>query len=114
LQGKAILIPPGRSDDRFVDFHFIAPNRTAKRDFFRLAVLAWTTPDLDALSKAELTPRNAAAASSFFPAETRPRYPLSKDLRRDLMLIFRRCFRALFRARRSADFVFGINDCVRF
>jgi hypothetical protein len=85
-------------------------NRKAKRDFLRLAVALWITPDFAALSNAELSPWSALVASSFLPEETSDKYPLSRVCNRDFVLRLRNSFLALFRMRRSADFVFGIDS----
>jgi hypothetical protein len=90
--------------------YFRWAKRSAKRDFFRLAVARWTAPDLAALSKAEEMIWSDLAASSFLPVPTRSRNTFSRVCRRDLVLWLRCCFRALLRMRRSADFVLGIRQ----
>jgi hypothetical protein len=82
--------------------------RILRRDFLRSAVALCSTPALAALSKAEVTARSAVAASAFLLALMSVRYFLSSECRRDLMLRLWAFLRALFRMRRSADFVFGI------
>ncbi len=52
----------------------IAFRRAERRDFLREAIDLWMTPDFAALSKAELTARNEAVASSFFPEASRATY----------------------------------------
>jgi len=49
-------------------------SRALRRDFLRDAIDLWITPDFAALSKAELTARNVALASSFFPAASSATY----------------------------------------
>jgi hypothetical protein len=66
------------------------------------------TPDLTALSKAEWTPGNALAASSFFPPVMSERKFFSRPRNFEVMLRLCKFLRALLRIRRSADFVFGI------
>src|SRR5229473_3564678 len=47
--------------------YFSVARCAARRDFLRLAVARWMTPDFAPLSKAELTSRYACIASSFLP-----------------------------------------------
>src|SRR6185503_20382408 len=47
--------------------YFTALRRALRRDFLRDAIDLWITPVFAALSKAELTAFNVAAASSFLP-----------------------------------------------
>lgn len=54
--------------------YFAVFNRALRRDFLRLASDLWMTPLLAALSKAELTARKEAAASSFFPEASKATY----------------------------------------
>src|SRR5947207_13054463 len=61
--------------------HLIAAKRSASRDFLRLALLVCNTPVLAALSKAAVTARKAAEASSFFPAVTSVRNFRSEERR---------------------------------
>lgn len=83
--------------------------RRVSRDFFRSTVPLWRTPPLVALSRAEMMDFRAVDASSFLPALTVARYFFSRVFKRDFTLVLRLCLRSLLRARRSADFVFGIQ-----
>ena len=90
--------------------YFACASRNASRDFLRSAVARWTTPDFAALSNADVRFWSAFEASCFFPAPISCRYARSRVCRRDLMLRLCNFLRALLRIRRSADFVFGINQ----
>jgi len=65
---------------------------------------------LAALSKAETNVFKAVLASAFFPAVAKVAKLFSRVCKRDLVLVFWVRLRALLRMRRSADFVFGINQ----
>src|SRR5262245_51710859 len=91
--------------------YFAEAKASASRDFLRLALALWITPDLAALSSAELKVRNASLVFCLSPPLAAVSNARSRVFRRDATLRLWRRLRSLLRARRSADFVFGIVLC---